>query len=1193
MKLGTKVTAGFIIILLIVLFIGIAGYVSINSIYKIGDDIARIRMPGAINLLIISEAQTAVDSAENALLAKNLNSAGRKSAYDRFDAAKKRADNSWKIYEPLPRTVEEAGVWKDFVPAWNKWWSDHDDFVKIARTYEATPSDALYNKMSEQALAVNSISFGTAEKLMNRLIEINVAKAGKESKYADTVSANAKFLFLFSIIAGIIVALILLYVLINNIKSIMDSLFLETKKLIASSLAGKLDVRGEPEKINFEFRPIIEGINETLDAVIGPLNVAAEYIDRISKGDIPPKITDNYKGDFNEIKNNLNTCIDAINSMITDINMLVHTSMVGKLDTRADAGKHHGDFKRIIEGINRTLNIFVGFLDNVPAPMAIMDKELNVQFVNQTAATLLGQSKMHLTGSKCYDLFKASDCRTSKCACTKAMQEGRNTTSETDAHPSGLNLEISYTGIPVKDGEGKVIGVTEFVINQTEIKNAQKVAQKIRDYQENEVMKIIDALSNLSCGHLDFKLDVEKSDSDTAMAEEMFGNIAASVEQSVKAIKALVTDVNILSRGAVEGKLDIRADVLKHQGDFRNIVQGVNDTLDSVIKPLNVAAEYIDRISKGDMPPRIIDNYNGDFNEIKNNLNTCIDAINSMITDINMLVHTSMVGKLDTRADAGKHHGDFKRIIEGINRTLNIFVGFLDNMPAPMVIMDKDLNVQFVNQTAANILGQSKMQITGSKCYDLFKTSDCRTSKCACSKAMQEGRNATGETDAHPAGLNLEISYTGIPVKDLEGKIIGVTEFVTDQTNIKQAMRAANKIAEYQKEEAGKLTEALKKMAAGDMDINIEVATGDEDTAQARETFEIISNAVSLCISSLTNITSIAEEIAGGNLIIDVTERSGNDRLMVALKQMVSSLQEVVTNVKLAADNVASGSQQMTSTAEQISQGATEQSASAEEVSSSMEEMTSNIKQSADNAGQTQKIAIKSAEDAKEGGKAVSETVAAMKEIAGKISIIEEIARQTNMLALNAAIEAARAGEHGKGFAVVASEVRSLAERSQMAAQEIGHLSTASVEVAEKAGNMLTQMVPAIQKTADLVQEISASSNEQNVGAEQINRAIQELDQVIQQNAGASEEMSATSEELLSQAEQLQEIITFFKLDDDSHHKKSVKVQTKKQKGNGKNFSPPALMKQAKQPVTAKTSAKGIMLSFAAKDSEDDEYVKF
>jgi methyl-accepting chemotaxis protein len=200
-----------------------------------------------------------------------------------------------------------------------------------------------------------------------------------------------------------------------------------------------------------------------------------------------------------------------------------------------------------------------------------------------------------------------------------------------------------------------------------------------------------------------------------------------------------------------------------------------------------------------------------------------------------------------------------------------------------------------------------------------------------------------------------------------------------------------------------------------------------------------------------------------------------------------------------------------------------------------MEQMVSNIKQNADNAQQTDKIANKSATDAQESGKSVLEAVAAMKEIASKISIIEEIARQTNLLALNAAIEAARAGEHGKGFAVVAAEVRKLAERSQKAAGEINQLSGTTVTVSGKAGEMLEKLVPDIQRTAELVQEITAASKEQDTGAEQINKALQQLEKVIQQNASASEEMASTTEELSAQSDQLVSALAFFRTGEDGH----------------------------------------------------------
>jgi len=527
---------------------------------------------------------------------------------------------------------------------------------------------------------------------------------------------------------------------VNNVGTVLQDLQKELARLTAASKDGQLSERGKHDQFTGVYADIVHGVNAILDAVIAPLNVAANYVDHISKGDIPAKISDTYNGDFNTIKNNLNTCIDAVNNLV------------------ADAG--------------------------------------------------------------------------------------------------------------------------------------------------------------------------------------------------------------LLSRAAVDGKLATRADAGKHQGDYRAIVQGVNETLDAVIGPLNVAANYVDRISRGDIPAKITDTYNGDFNTIKNNLNTCIDAVNALVSDAGMLEKAAVDGKLATRADASKHQGDYRKIVQGVDDTLDAVIG--------------PLNV-------------------AARYVDLISKGD-------------------------------------VPAQ------------ITDTYN------------------------------------------GD---------FNTIKNNLNVLVVAMNDITAAAEEISNGNLTVDIRERSPQDKLMQALGSMVNGLTRTVSDIRSIAGEVSAASQSISTASIQVSKGASAQAA-AEEASSSMEEMVSNIKQNADNAQQTDKIANKSAKDAQESGKSVLEAVAAMKEIANKISIIEEIARQTNLLALNAAIEAARAGEHGKGFAVVAAEVRKLAERSQKAAGEINQLSASTLKVSEKSGEMLDKLVPNIQRTAELVQEITAASKEQDTGAEQINKALQQLEQVIQ-----------------------------------------------------------------------------------------------
>ena len=1275
--------------------------------------------------------------------------------------------------------------------------------------------------------------------------------------------------------------------------------------LSGAAVQGKLATRADVSKHAGVYQKMVRGINDTLDAIIGPLNVSAEYVDRISKGDIPPKITDEYKGDFNEIKNNLNSCIDAVNALAADANMLAGAAVQGNLATRADASMHSGDYRKIVEGLNNIMSSIVAHLDSMPVPAFIADRDFDIRYMNTVGASLTGLSQQDVIGTKCYDHFKTPHCRTDKCAMGQCMQRGHSVTAETDAHPQGMDLDISYTGVPVKDTEGRIIGALEVVTDLTAVKSAARLAKKQADYQAAEVDKLVVNLEKIATGDLNIAPSAAATDEDTRAIGENLTKINDGLERTVQAIANLVQDADGLGKAAVEGKLATRADATKHQGDFRKIVESVNNTMGSIVAHLDsmpVPAFIADRdfsvrymnavgasltglsqqavigtkcydhfktphcrtdkcamgqcmqrghnvTAETDAHPQGMDldiSYTGvpikdtegriigalevvtdltavksaarlakkqadyqaaevdrlvvnlekvaggdlniapsaaatdedtraigeNFTKINDGLERTVKAVASLVRDADGLGRAAVEGNLATRADATKHQGDFRKIVEGLNNTMGSIVAHLDSMPVPALIIDRDFSIRYMNAVGASLTGLSQQAVIGTRCYDHFKTSHCRTDKCATGQCMQRGHSVTAETDAHPQGMDLDISYSGVPVKDTEGRIIGALEVVTDLTAVKSAARLAKKQADYQAAEVDKLVVNLEKIARGDLHVTPSTAATDEDTRVIGENFtkingglertvqavanlvrdsydlakaavegklatradatkhhgdyrkivegvndtldavigplnvaaeyvdriskgdippvitdayrgdfneiknnlnamvkmmnellaetdkiiqaaangeldkradanlfvggwnklvsgvndtitniveplmvtadyvekvakginppkitteykgqyNLIKNNLHMLIDAMEEVTTTAEEIASGNLTVKVKERSAQDKLMQALADMVASLTEVASNIQTAASQVMTGSQEMSASSEQLSQGATEQSASVEEVSASMEQMAANIKQNSDNAQQTEKIALKAATDGKEGGKSVSETVAAMKEIAGKISIIEEIARQTNLLALNAAIEAARAGEHGKGFAVVASEVRKLAERSQTAAAEINKLSASSVQVAEKAGEMLARMVPDIQKNADLVQEITAASNEQSAGAGQINNAIQQLDQVIQQNASASEEMASTSAELLSQAEQLQNTIAFFKLNGGpSVARKAIAAAGKQAKAAQKTHAAPKKTNGGTQPS-------GVYLNLSKEvkiDMADEEFERY
>ena len=581
--------------------------------------------------------------------------------------------------------------------------------------------------------------------------------------------------------------------------------------------------------------------------------------------------------------------------------------------------------------------------------------------------------------------------------------------------------------------------------------------------------------------------------------------ITPALKQTIETIRQLIAEANRLSAAAVAGQLETRGNAQNFQGGFKEILQGVNDTLDAVIIPLHVAADYIQRIGNGDIPPKIIDTYYGDFNTIKNNINACIDGLGALeegnrvlarmsVNDFSLMINEDCCGIYSEISQSiNRINGKMVHIMDIINNIANGDMQDLENLKTTGKRSDKD-------QLIPSLVGMIENIVM------LVEETQAMTQI-----AIEGDLDHRGDASKFPG------EYAHV----IEG-FNNTLDVVIDPIRTASA--------------------TLNQLAQG----NLKVTMDGNFKGQHGKIKNDMNRTICFLKQYVDEITAALERIGRGDLSQEITNHYLGDFIAIkyAINDITTRLSAVMGEIDEAAGQVESGSRQISDGGQQLSHGTTEQASSIQELSASIEEVAAETKRNAINANEANDRAIEVRTNAQSGNEQIKRMVTSMADInesshniSKVIKVIDDIAFQTNILALNAAVEAARAGQHGKGFAVVAEEVRTLAARSAEAVKETtvlieGSLTKveAGTKIADETADGLKEILNQIEKVAILVENIARASNDQASEIAQITMGLDQVSQVVQTNSATAEESAAASQELSSQAELLKEMVGAFKL---------------------------------------------------------------
>jgi len=692
-----------------------------------------------------------------------------------------------------------------------------------------------------------------------------------------------------------------------------NGVFEEITRLVEAAKNGQLDTRANADQFDGQDQLMLQGVNEILDAVIGPLNVAAEYVDRISKGDIPEKITDDYKGDFNEVKNNLNQCIDALNALTEDVGTLVQAAVEGKLDTRADTSRHHGDFEKIVEGVNNTLDAVIGPLNVAAEYVDRISKGDIPEEITDDYKGDFNEVKNNLNA--CIGVMNGLLVETNNLI--QATQDGKlQTRGDADSFPGGW---------------GELVGGV------------------------NNLIEAFVAPINVTAEYVDriSKGDIPEKITDNYNGD--FNEIKNNLNACIDVMNGLLVETNNLIQATQDGKLQTRGDADSFPGGWGELVGGVNNLIEAFVAPINVTAEYVDRISKGDIPEKITDDYNGDFNEIKNNLNQCIDAIGELVTDANMLAKAGMEGKLDTRADATKHQGDFAAIVGGVNNLIDAVVLPINEAAT---VLEAAANSDLTKRVEGSYKGQ---------------LDDLKRNINQAIGALDDALSQVGGAVGQVAGASNQISAGSQTLAQETAEQAASLEEVTSSLEemasmIKQNAGNANEaktLAGAAQGAANKGSEAMSRMSTAIDDIK----QSSDETAKIVKTIDEIAFQTNMLALNAAVEAARAGEAGKGFAVVAEEVRNLAQRSAEAAKNTATMIEGAVKN----ADNGVDISKEVASSLGEIAEGNQKVNDLVAEIAAASEEQSQGAEQINVAVGQMDQVTQAAAANAEESAAAAEE----------------------------------------------------------------------------------------------------------------------------------------------------------------------------------------------------------------------------